>query len=134
MRHTGASVNQARVQHYATCLTTRAKAHHAHQLARKWWAWRHEYAQVWVIRFNRLPSGWRAWADSTAWCESGGTMDPQIHDPSGTYHGLMQFDLRTWGEAGGSGDPHNASRAEQQTRGAWLAQRVGTGRWPVCGH
>lgn len=45
----------------------------------------------------------------------------------------MQFDLGTWREAGGFGDPHNASLAEQKVRAVWLAQRVGTGRWPVCG-
>lgn len=132
VRHVDPSVDKQRVQHWATCLSTRAKAHHAHELARSHWRWRHEYAQIWVIRFAREPASWRSWADATAWCESGGTMEPTIHNPGGQYHGLMQFDLRTWGEAGGSGDPHYASRAEQQTRGIWLAKRVGTGRWPNC--
>lgn len=132
VRHTRPTVDKQRVNHYATCLATRRKAHHAHELARAYWRWRHEYAQLWVIRWNRVDGGWQSWATSTASCESG--MDPTAHNPSGVYHGMMQFDLGTWAEAGGYGDPHNASASEQLTRAVWLAQRVGTGRWPVCGH
>jgi hypothetical protein len=46
----------------------------------------------------------------------------------------MQFDLRTWREAGGWGDPIFATIYEQRVRAIELAKRVGTGRWPVCGH
>lgn len=121
-----------RVRKWARCVQTRAKAHAVHEHVRGLWAWRHEYTHLWPIRFNSQPAGWRWWGDATAWCESGGTMDPGIHNDGGQYHGLMQFDLRTWGEAGGSGDPHVASRWEQETRGIWLARRVGKGRWPNC--
>lgn len=128
------STTKSRINKWATCVATREKAHAVHVHVRKLWQWRHSYAHVWPIHFNSEDAGWRGWADSTADCESGGTMDPAIHNPSGIYHGLMQFDLGTWHEAGGSGDPHNASRAEQETRGIWLAKKVGNGRWPVCGH
>lgn len=66
-------------------------------------------------------------------CETGGTMDPEIHDPSGTYHGLFQFDLGTWASVGGSGDPHTASEDEQYYRAALLYKRSGSSPWPVCG-
>lgn len=88
----------------------------------------------WEFQWKRLATGDRQWALNTAFCETGGTMSPTIHNDTGTYHGLGQFDLRTWGEAGGSGDPHNASREEQLVRMVWLMKRVGNGRWPVCGH
>lgn len=87
----------------------------------------------WQERWARVPSDWKAWARRTAYCETGGTMNPSIHNPSGIYHGLGQFDLRTWAEAGGAGDPHNASSAQQLWRMQHLARRVGTGRWPTCG-
>lgn len=87
----------------------------------------------WRRHFRAQPASWRGWALRTAYCETGGKMDPAIHDPSGRYHGLGQFDLRTWREAGGWGDPHRASRWEQLSRMIRLARRVGTGRWPVCG-
>lgn len=89
----------------------------------------------WKREWSRIDAGWRQWALGTAYCETGGTMDPTIHNPSGVYHGLGQFDLRTWGEAGGTGDPHNASYHEQLVRMVRLAQSPsgGKGRWPVCG-
>jgi resuscitation-promoting factor RpfB len=87
----------------------------------------------WRRAWARTDAGWRAWAHGTAYCETGGTMSPTIHNPSGTYHGLGQFDLRTWGEAGGTGDPHHASYHEQLVRMVRLARRVGKGRWPHCG-
>jgi hypothetical protein len=93
------------------------------------------YRTRWKRAWNRIDGGWQAWARGTAYCETGGTMSPTIHNPSGRYHGLGQFDLRTWGEAGGSGDPHNAGYYEQLVRMVRLAQSPsgGKGRWPVCG-
>jgi hypothetical protein len=70
---------------------------------------------------------------SIAYCETGGTMNPAIHDPSGTYHGLFQFDLQTWGSVGGTYDPHLASVEEQYWRAQMLYDSRGASPWPVCG-
>jgi hypothetical protein len=96
-------------------------------------AWRLE--QSWKREWAAIPADWRAWALGTAYCETGGTMKPRIHTPSRIYHGLGQFDLRTWGEAGGTGDPHHASYHEQLVRMVRLARSPsgGKGRWPHCG-
>ncbi|MFI6288486.1 ubiquitin-like domain-containing protein [Streptomyces sp. NPDC051018] len=69
--------------------------------------------------------------DALARCESGGR--PHVVDPSGTYGGLYQFDLRTWRSVGGSGRPQDASAAEQTYRAKKLYARRGASPWPHCG-
>jgi hypothetical protein len=74
---------------------------------------------------------YRPWLRRLAWCES--TNRPWVTDPSGTYHGLYQFDLRTWRSVHGRGLPQFASRLEQGYRAVLLRRRRGTAPWPVCG-
>lgn len=64
-------------------------------------------------------------------CESGG--DPHSVSGSGTYRGLYQFSYGTWRSVGGSGDPAQASSAEQTSRARILYGREGRSPWPVCG-
>lgn len=66
-----------------------------------------------------------------AQCESGGRVNAV--DPSGTYGGLYQFDVRTWQGVGGSGKPQDASAAEQTLRAEKLYAQRGASPWPVCG-
>jgi hypothetical protein len=66
-----------------------------------------------------------------AQCESGG--NPQAVSASGRYRGKYQFSRATWRAMGGSGDPAQASEAEQDQRAAALLARSGTSPWPVCG-
>jgi resuscitation-promoting factor RpfB len=70
------------------------------------------------------------WA-GLAQCEAGGR--PDAVDPSGTYGGLYQFDVRTWQALGGSGRPEAASAGEQTYRAKRLYVRQGASAWPVCG-
>ncbi|MGW5849969.1 ubiquitin-like domain-containing protein, partial [Streptomyces sp. NPDC055254] len=70
------------------------------------------------------------WA-ALAQCESGGR--PTATDPSGTYGGLYQFDVRTWQALGGSGRPQDASGAEQTYRAKKLYVQRGASPWPHCG-
>ncbi|MFF0445619.1 ubiquitin-like domain-containing protein [Streptomyces sp. NPDC004609] len=70
------------------------------------------------------------WA-ALAQCESGGRRNAV--DPSGTYGGLYQFDIRTWRSTGGSGRPQDASAAEQTYRAKKLYARRGASPWPHCG-
>lgn len=69
--------------------------------------------------------------DAIGACESGG--DPTAVDASGTYYGKYQFDLGTWASVGGSGNPAQASEAEQDYRASVLYSRAGSSPWPVCG-
>lgn len=68
--------------------------------------------------------------DQVAQCESSGNWG--ISTGNGFYGGL-QFTQSTWNAYGGTGNPANASVAEQKA----VAQRVlagqGPGAWPVCG-
>ncbi|HEX2551545.1 MAG TPA: ubiquitin-like domain-containing protein [Nocardioidaceae bacterium] len=73
-------------------------------------------------------------ADGLNWtalakCESGG--NPQAVNPAG-YYGLYQFSLSTWRSVGGSGNPTDASPAEQTARAQTLYARGGAGQWG-CG-
>lgn len=69
------------------------------------------------------------WA-ALAKCESGG--NAKAVNPAG-YYGLYQFSLATWASVGGSGNPADASAAEQTDRAQILYNRSGAGQWPHCG-
>ncbi len=73
----------------------------------------------------------QATLDAIGGCESGG--DPTAVDSSGTYYGKYQFDTGTWASVGGSGNPAQASEAEQDYRASLLYSRAGSSPWPVCG-
>ncbi|HVE64651.1 MAG TPA: ubiquitin-like domain-containing protein [Mycobacteriales bacterium] len=64
-------------------------------------------------------------------CESGGR--PRAVSPNGLYRGLYQFHRATWRSVGGTGDPIDASSAEQTFRAKRLYLRSGAGQWPHCG-
>ncbi len=66
-----------------------------------------------------------------AQCESGG--NPKAVSSSGLYRGKYQFDIATWQAVGGSGDPIDASEAEQDLRAGILYERRGPAPWPICG-
>ena len=68
--------------------------------------------------------------EAIAACESGG--DPTAVNAAG-YYGKYQFDMGTWASVGGSGNPAEASEAEQDYRAALLYSRAGSSPWPVCG-
>ncbi|MDP3713970.1 MAG: ubiquitin-like domain-containing protein [Mycobacteriales bacterium] len=75
-------------------------------------------------------------ADDLNWpalarCESGG--NPRAVSSGGTYRGLYQFSMSTWRGVGGSGDPIDASSAEQTYRAKLLYKRSGRSPWPHCG-
>ena len=68
--------------------------------------------------------------DAVAACESGGNW--AINTGNG-YYGGLQFNAGTWRANGGSGMPHNASRAEQIRVAENVLRSQGIGAWPVCG-
>jgi soluble lytic murein transglycosylase-like protein len=72
----------------------------------------------------------QATLDAIAACESAG--DPTAVNPAG-YYGKYQFDTGTWASVGGSGNPAEASEAEQDYRASLLYSRAGSSPWPVCG-
>lgn len=63
-------------------------------------------------------------------CESSG--NPRAYNPAGPFYGLFQFTLPTWRSVGGTGDPRDASPAEQLRRAQILQSRSGWGQWPAC--
>ncbi len=67
--------------------------------------------------------------DRLAQCESSGNW--QANTGNG-YYGGLQFLPATWRSVGGSGLPHQASKAEQIHRAQILQQRSGWGQWPAC--
>jgi uncharacterized protein YabE (DUF348 family) len=68
------------------------------------------------------------WA-ALARCESGG--NPRAVNAAG-YYGLYQFSKSAWASVGGSGNPIDASAAEQTARAQALYARGGAGQWG-CG-
>ncbi|WP_413543704.1 resuscitation-promoting factor Rpf [Citricoccus nitrophenolicus] len=70
-------------------------------------------------------SSWNALAQ----CESGGNWS--INTGNG-YYGGLQFSPSSWRAAGGSGMPHQASKAEQIRVAENLLSMQGWGAWPAC--
>ena len=64
-------------------------------------------------------------------CESGG--NPRAVSPDGRYYGKYQFSKATWRSVGGTGNPAEASEAEQDRRATMLYESAGASPWPVCG-
>lgn len=65
-----------------------------------------------------------------AHCESGGNWS--INTGNG-YYGGLQFSLGTWRAYGGSGYPHQQSKAEQVRVAERVRTSSGLHHWPVCG-
>lgn len=63
-------------------------------------------------------------------CENGGAYTSR---PGDYYRGAYQFDYSTWRDVGGSGDPADASPAEQDYRARLLYKARSWTPWPVCG-
>lgn len=131
IHHTRPTVKKGLVQRYAKCLATRAKSRHAHEVARKYWKWRHSAPQIYRILLLKHYTGVLGWLASTKSCESGGNY--RAISNGGTYRGAYQFSFSTWRTVGGSGDPAAAHPWEQDYRAAKLVTTGGTGHWPVCG-
>jgi resuscitation-promoting factor RpfA len=68
--------------------------------------------------------------DAIAECESGGNWSTNTGNG---YYGGLQFSPGTWSSNGGSGNPANASKAEQIRVAENVLQSQGIGAWPVCG-
>ena len=75
---------------------------------------------------GRLPRILRLIAE----CESGG--NPRAVSPGGHYRGKYQFSVDTWRNLGGTGDPADASEAQQDRIALKLYRRAGTSPWPNC--
>lgn len=69
-----------------------------------------------------------AW-DRLAQCESGGNW--AINTGNG-YYGGLQFSLRTWRAFGGTGMPHQASKAQQIAVAERTLAAQGWNAWPSC--
>ena len=67
--------------------------------------------------------------DRLAQCESGGNWS--INTGNG-YYGGVQFSRSSWRAVGGSGLPHQNSKAEQIRRAEKLLKLQGWGAWPAC--
>lgn len=105
----------------------------------------HARAQAWLKRerpavyyWRQEPSSWRAWARSTAACESNDR--PHIATGNGFY-GWLQFHPQTWYAAVHLAPralrtnllPHHLRREHQGVIGIRWARRHGRQHWPVCG-
>jgi resuscitation-promoting factor RpfA len=69
-----------------------------------------------------------AW-DKLAQCESGGNWST---DTGNGYYGGIQFDASTWRANGGTGLPHQASKAQQIAVAERTLAAQGWGAWPAC--
>ena len=67
--------------------------------------------------------------DKLAACESGGNWSTNTGNG---YYGGLQFNVGTWQSNGGSGYPHQASKAEQIRVAKNLQSSRGFSPWPAC--
>lgn len=74
-----------------------------------------------------VPNG-SVW-DQLAQCEAGGNW---ATNTGNGYYGGLQFSASSWHAVGGSGLPHQASRATQIAMGERLRASQGWGAWPAC--
>ena len=86
---------------------------------------RDRMAELRDSRFTASPT-----LQAIAACESGGN---PATDTGNGFYGKYQFTLETWQAVGGSGNPAQASEAEQDRRATMLYARSGASPWPVCG-
>jgi LysM repeat protein len=75
---------------------------------------------------SAAPQG--AW-DKLASCESGGNWSTNTGNG---YYGGIQFNATTWHRYGGSGMPHQASKAQQIAVAERTLAAQGWGAWPSC--
>ncbi|RZL82134.1 MAG: resuscitation-promoting factor [Rhodococcus sp. (in: high G+C Gram-positive bacteria)] len=75
---------------------------------------------------SAAPHDW----DEVAECESGGDWTT---DTGNGFYGGLQFTPETWKANGGTGDPSEASEAEQIRVAENVLKTQGPGAWPVCG-
>jgi hypothetical protein len=71
------------------------------------------------------PATW----DRLAQCEASGNW---ATNTGNGYYGGLQFSLSSWEAVGGTGYPHQASRATQIEMGQRLHAQGGWGHWPGC--
>ena len=74
------------------------------------------------------PASDASW-EALAKCEAGGNW---AANTGNGYYGGLQFSLATWQNLGGSGYPHQASKATQIALGRKLYARSGWNAWPGC--
>jgi hypothetical protein len=132
MRNHRAQVPKRFVRHLATCVDSREQSRQLHRFVKRSWRWRKQYEHEWPIKFHRLPEWAQAWAWSTSYCETGGTLNPATATGNGFY-GAFQFVLSTWWAAGGTGYPHHHSWHYQAVIAVRWLYREGDEQWPVCG-
>jgi hypothetical protein len=71
--------------------------------------------------------------EAVARCESGYGGEPDWSIDTGNgYYGGLQFSLRSWEWVGGTGYPHEASKATQIEMAERLWERQGWEAWPAC--
>jgi hypothetical protein len=87
---------------------------------------------------TRAPSAARARAQRPDLAQPRGTASPSVSrvgtgriNTGNGYYGGLQFNIDSWRWVGGSGYPHEASKAEQIRRAEILHQRQGWNAWPV---
>ncbi|WP_305095260.1 transglycosylase family protein [Prescottella sp. R16] len=68
--------------------------------------------------------------DAVAQCESSGNWSANTGNG---YYGGLQISAGTWNAHGGSGLPHNNSRAAQIQVAESILSSQGAGAWPTCG-
>ena len=88
------------------------------------------YLNAWAARNRANAIPYEANWDRVAACESGGNWS--INSGNG-YYGGLQFSLSTWRAYGGSGYPHQNSKADQIRVAERVRTQSGLGHWPVCG-
>lgn len=67
--------------------------------------------------------------ESLALCETGGNWNT---DTGNGYFGGLQFSQGAWNSVGGNGNPAQASKDEQISRGKILQKNRGWGVWGIC--
>lgn len=109
-----------RLRHMRTCQHSAKARTLVRRYTRKLKRERWRRVHYWEWQRSKLSAGTRAMLARLRGCETRGIAYPANYQWKGHHRGAYQYTFSTWARAGGSGDPANASPAEQDVRTAWF--------------
>jgi hypothetical protein len=109
-----------RLERMRTCQHSRKARTNVRTYTKRLKRERWQRTHYWQWQRSLLSPAMKATLRRLRGCETRGIPYPQNYRWKGHHRGAYQYTFSTWARAGGSGDPADASPAEQDVRTAWF--------------